>query len=128
MKPHYHWHHAFTKQPLYINENSLILTEVNFVFFCSGHLYCDFNGELLAPHTVHNIETDQNMGTIDRYPGLSLIFEVGGDIPKNSWGLSCCSEVNMLVLYQIYLKIQGGQSLAPRPLMTPLGTSNDFSC
>ena len=32
--------------------------------------------------------------------GLSLIFEVGGDIKKIVSNLSYCSEVNMLVLYQ----------------------------
>ena len=32
--------------------------------------------------------------------GLSLIFEVGGDIQKLAGDSSCCSEVNMLVLYQ----------------------------
>ena len=32
--------------------------------------------------------------------GLSLIFEVVSDIQRIASDLSCCSEVNMLVLYQ----------------------------
>ena len=55
--------------------------------------------------------------------GLSLIFEVGGDTQKTAGDSSCCSEVNMLVLYQSsrgYTSKYEGKIPCPRPLMTAL--------
>ena len=55
--------------------------------------------------------------------GLSLIFEVGGDIQKIARDLSSCSEVNMLVLYQSsqgYTSKYEGKIPGPWSLMAAL--------
>lgn len=59
--------------------------------------------------------------------GLSLIFEVAGDIQKLARDLSCCSEANMLVLHQSsdrYTSKYEGKIFGPRPLMTALSSTN----
>ena len=66
-----------------------------------------------GPESCHAVVC---FNTIHYVRGLSLIFEVGGDVQKIAGNSSCCSEVNMLVLYQSswgYLKIRGEN---PRPL------------
>ena len=65
----------------------------------------------------------QALESIRAPAGLSLLFEVGGDIQKIAGNSSCCSEVNMLVLYQCsrgYTSKYEGKIPGPRSLMTAL--------